>query len=323
MKAVSVFFDVEDPINLEADQAALELARLVSERGVRGSFCVTGEKCRSLVARRRYDVVDALSVHCLGLHTDKHSQHPTTMELLASLDYETGCRAALEAERRGFEAFTQCFGRNPSFWGGAGNTWSPEIAYAVQTLGIAATVYALTEVASGVHQFGGVLCFPQDFAISELDWADDCRAQSAAEGVFNGINASRRPWLGVFIGHPTKFRHCEFWDKSYSGGRTPTEPEFVERLPDDVYAKSLANVATFLSRLGRDYVVIGLDDAARLSWSFRELTETERSQFNESTAANIRSAGRWPIHRPDLDVEPIVVKTLAMADSVRAAEFEA
>src|SRR5688500_8544735 len=107
--------DVEDPINALADDAALDFAQLFTELGIRGSFCITGEKCRKLVERGRQDVIETFLPHCLGLHTDTHSYHPTTMELLADLDYDEGCKAAFEAESKGFEAFRAAFGRTPSF----------------------------------------------------------------------------------------------------------------------------------------------------------------------------------------------------------------
>src|SRR5947207_1348915 len=138
MPPVSVFMDVEDPFNPLADPAALDIAQLFSNLSVKGSFCVTGEKCRSLMARNRTDIIDAYKSHCLGLHTNTHSQHPTTMELLSDVTYEDGCRLAHESEKPGFDSFTEAFGRVPSFWGGAGNTWSPEITFALSELGIPA-----------------------------------------------------------------------------------------------------------------------------------------------------------------------------------------
>src|SRR5258708_770577 len=146
MTTVSVFMDVEDPINPLADDAALDLALLFTEIGVRGSFCLTGEKCRTILARGRTDVIEAFRPHCLGLHTNTHSYHPTTMELLADAAFDEGCLFALAAESMGYRSFVEAFKRKPAFWGGAGNTWSPEITEALKRLGIPAYSYALTEL---------------------------------------------------------------------------------------------------------------------------------------------------------------------------------
>jgi hypothetical protein len=207
---VSVFMDVEDPINPLADDAALDIARLFMEAGVRGSFCLTGDKCRSLLERGRRDVLEAYQPHCLGLHTNGHSRHPTTMELLADVGYEEGCRLAYEDQRQGFEAFQAAFERTPAFWGGAGNTWSAEITEAIRRLGIGAYSYALTTVGHDkVHRFNGAFALPQAIAISEDTWADDALAFAAVDKALDRVANDTNPWLGIFVGHPTRLRHVD------------------------------------------------------------------------------------------------------------------
>src|SRR5690348_3825266 len=92
--SVCVAMDIEDPFGSLSDDAAMIVAQEFAFRGIRGSFCVTGEKCRRLLRKDREDVIDALKPHALGLHTDTHSQHPTTMELLEKCGWEDGCEAA-------------------------------------------------------------------------------------------------------------------------------------------------------------------------------------------------------------------------------------
>lgn len=311
--------DVEDPINPLADDAALDFARLFTEAGVRGSFCLTGEKCRTLRARGRTDVVEAFRPHCLGLHTDTHSFHPTTMELLADLDFEDGCRAALETERKGFDAFTDLFGRSPAFWGGAGNTWSPEITEALKSLGIPAYVYALTAVPR-VHRFNGVTAFPQHLSIAETDWMDDERAALQSADVIRKTNDIFSPWIGVFVGHPTKMRYTEYWDTPYNAGRTPPSPEYTEPVPDEAYERAKANLRSFLAQLKETANILGVDEALALEWRFYPPSKLERDIFNKWTPANLRAAAKWPIHRPDLDPSKIVAKTMALAHTLEIGE---
>jgi hypothetical protein len=322
MKTVSVFMDVEDPINPLADDAASDFAGLFTEAGVRGSFCITGEKCRSLLARGRADIVDSFRGHCLGLHTDTHSQHPTTMELLETLPFEAGCLAALGAETKGFEAFLTAFGRSPSFWGGAGNTWSPEITSALQELGIPAYAYALTQLPDhGVHKFNGVIALPQALSVSEDDWADDDRAARAADTILRRLKEIDQPWIGIFVGHPTRFRYKEFWDKPYAYGRMPAEPEFVEPLPQEAYNRGRANLGAFLRQLKRAAKIVGVDEAVALPWSFRPPSDAEIAYFKENTSRTIRGAAAWPIHRPDLNTNYIAEKTMSLADTVTVGEI--
>lgn len=299
---MSVFMDVEDPINPHADDAALQFANLFTECRVRGSFCVTGEKCRTLLARGRLDVAGALAPHCLGLHTDTHSQHPTTMELLADVPLEEGCRLAFEAEKRGFDAFVALFGRAPSFWGGAGNTWSPEITEALKRLGIPAYSYALTGVPDGgIHRFNGVVALPQHVAIGETNWCDSPQS----------IPSVREDWTGIFVGHPTRFRYAEFWDKAYAEGRTPVVPEAASLSDDAAFGRGKANLRAFLLELDGVVEIVGVDEVVGSLGPFRKASTEDQDFFAQHTAGALRSAGRWPIHRPDLDVSGIEAKALA------------
>lgn len=308
--------DVEDPLHPLADDAALDLAQVFERAGVRGSFCITGEKCRVLAQRGRGDVVEALRPHCLGLHTDTHSRHPTTMELLESLPYEEGCAAAYEAERRGFASFQTVFGREPSFWGGAGNTWSPEINEALKRLGIPACAYALTRTPDGrVHRFNGIAAFPQHLSVSESEWADDALAALASRRVLGALR-NRTGWTGVFVGHPTRFRFPTFWDGAFFAGKTPDTVEPLQPLAEGIYVRSKENLAAFLARLRCEAQVVGLDEAMPESERWRPANQAERRFFREETERALHEAARWPVHRPGLSADRIVAKTLALEDTL-------
>ena len=317
-----MFMDVEDPINPLADDAALDFALLFSRAGVKGSFCLTGEKCRSLASRRRQDVVEAMLPHCLGLHTDTHSCHPTTMELLEGLSFEEGCLAAFESEKRGYDAFVDLFGARPAFWGGAGNTWSPEITDALKRLEIPAYSYALTSLPEdAVHRFNGVMALPQALSISEASWMNHSTAQAECDRVLADLRGAPNPWTGVFVGHPTRFRHAEFWDKVYAGGVNPERLESAMVAPEQDFQRGKANLSKFLERLQSECEVIGVDEALSLPWSFRAPESWERSWFESHTSENLAAATSWPIHRPGLDARNIVEKTLALSGTLEVAEL--
>ncbi len=314
--------DVEDPINDQADDAALDIAQLFTAVGVRGSFCLTGEKCRTLFLRGRTDVLDAFRGHCLGLHTDTHSYHPTTMELLADCTFDEGVVRVCAAESRGFDAFETAFGRKPEFWGGAGNTWSPEITVALERLGIPAYVYALTSLPdNAVHQFNGTLALPQALSISETDWADDDRARQRGAEVLSAIGNSQQPWLGLFVGHPTRFRYDRFWDAPFANGVTPVVPERSQAVSNEVYARSKENLASFLSKLKREVPILGVDEVTRWPWEFEQPTPEELDYFQTKTSEVLRGAKHWPIHRPDLDLSTIAEKTMALSGTLLTARL--
>lgn len=314
MTAVSVFIDVEDPLNPLADDAALDILSVFDSVGVRGSFCLTGEKCRTLVSRGRQDVLEAFKPHCLGLHTDTHSYHPTTMELLADCSFEVGCERAFAAESRGLAAFEAAFGRTPAFWGGAGNTWSPEITDALKRLSIPAYCYALTALPdNAVHQFNGVIALPQALSISESDWADDSCATTRSDEVLAAISDSKQPWLGIFVGHPTRFRYDRFWDMPFADGASPSIPDLATPVDEETYERSKVNLATFFRELTN---VVGVDTALNFQWCDAKPTSEEVEYFRTATSAAIRSAKHWPIHRANLDTELILQKTLELESTL-------
>lgn len=322
MKLVSVFMDVEDPINFAADDAAKEFADLFSDVGVAGSFCVTGEKCRTLIQRGRYDVLNALAPHTWGLHTDTHSYHPSTMENLADCTFEEGCERAFATEGRGVAAFKSAFGRTPAFWGGAGNTWSIEITDALQRLGISAYVYALTAIPDeGVHRLNGIVALPQAVSISEADWMDDDRARVASERALARIDEVPQPWIGVFVGHPTRMRHVDYWDWPFYGGLTPDKPGATALVPDDDYGRAKANLRSFLSRLRERHTVVSVPEALTRAWRFRQPSASESAFFGATTAANLRSAVGWPVHRSGLSADNIIAKTLSHIGSLEVGEL--
>src|SRR3954469_445692 len=94
---VVLWFDTEDYLEPRADDAALRIANDLSAEGVRGTFKVVGEKARVLEKRGRRDVIEALSQHAIGYHSNWHSVHPTPSEYMVRLGLLEG---ADEFERR-------------------------------------------------------------------------------------------------------------------------------------------------------------------------------------------------------------------------------
>lgn len=315
--------DIEDPINPLADPAALDISELFTNLSVRASMCITGEKCRSLMSRNRQDILTSLKSHCIGLHTNTHSQHPSTMELLADVDYETGCRLALDSERKGHDSFVKAFGQSPTFWGGAGNTWSPEINAALSQLQVPAYSYSLIQTPNHrPHRINGILGLPQAYSIGEDQWADDQIADQRSNQVLKAIQSATTPWLGIFVGHPTRFRHDAFWDSGYFGGKTAEPLPFANVVDEKVYMRSLINLRSFLVKLKSVAKIVGVDELLELKWNERRPSDEEIQFFRSETPKALAGAAKWPIHRPDLDPANIIQKTLNLENTLLIAEPE-
>src|SRR5664279_1849361 len=98
---VVLWFDTEDYIEPAADDAALRIANDLSAEGVRATFKVVGEKARVLERRGRRDVIQALSRHAIGYHSNWHSVHPAPAEYLIRLGYLEGAEEFARREGPG------------------------------------------------------------------------------------------------------------------------------------------------------------------------------------------------------------------------------
>src|SRR5207248_550684 len=65
---VIIWFDTEDYLLPADDDATKRLCEMLTERGIRATFKVVGEKARVLERRGRRDVIAALKRHDIGFH---------------------------------------------------------------------------------------------------------------------------------------------------------------------------------------------------------------------------------------------------------------
>ena len=103
-----------------------------------------------------------MAQHDVGLHTNYHSVHPTVAEYLEGKDWDEGIEEVVERERSGVTDMTRILGREPSCWGRAGSTWGPQVAPALQRLGVPAMMYSYTHLADArhhIHRFCGTLSY--------------------------------------------------------------------------------------------------------------------------------------------------------------------
>lgn len=319
---ISLLMDVEDPINEASDDAALNCARILTEEGVTGSLCITGEKVRRLHRLGRLDVLSALRPHVFGLHTNTHSYHPTTMELLEKKAWEEGCEAFVADTALGLEAFRSAFGKSPVFWGGAGNTWGPQVAGGLGELGISAYVYALPSPCfRRPYRFAGTLAFPGGIGIGESNYEDEGRFQAAMGRVIERVKSARTPWIEVFIGHPTRIRHLQFWDVGYFRGRTPEIPVKVEPYPERTYLQMLERFRRAIAMLRDARPILSLADVQALPWAFRPATLAEKESSRRKWPRQLKGMAGWPVHKPDLDTSLIVQLTMERLDTLEIAEL--
>jgi hypothetical protein len=140
---VLLWFDTEDYLLPESDDAALKLAKYLTEQNVPATFKIVGEKIRTLEMRQRKYVITALAKHDIGYHSNFHSIHPTPAAYCSNLNWDEGVVEFLRREQQGALDLKRVFGKTPSCYGQPGSSWAPQSYPALKEMGI--PVYLITQ----------------------------------------------------------------------------------------------------------------------------------------------------------------------------------
>jgi hypothetical protein len=234
---LSLFFDGEDCITPLSDDIAKDLADIVADHGLVGNFMVVGEKARVLESRQRHDVIAALRRHEIGLHSDRHSRHPTVAEYLEEKGWDDGIEEAIRREGPGVATIARLFGQPPTCWGVPGGSWGPQIHPALKRLGVPIIVYPETYTpSSDVHWYAGSLTFGYRRFFEGFDfiYSDPQPFQRHFQAFQARVAAyldAGYAWMGLFCAHPITVRAHEFGDVLNFGRGKETPPDLWVQPP--------------------------------------------------------------------------------------------
>jgi hypothetical protein len=230
---VALWFDTEDYLEPAADDAALRIAQDLTRAGVRATFKVVGEKARVLESRGRRDVIQALSRHDIGYHSNWHSVHPTPAEYLVHFGYLEGAEEFERREGPGVADIKRIFGRQPACYGQPGNSWGTQSNLALRRLGI--PVYLDEGQQVGLREqpfwYGGLLYVFQmgqnQFRADLNAGAEDPEAHRRFDEAAQRLSAAGGGVISIYY-HPTEFVTSEFWDAVNSKqGANPVRQAWV------------------------------------------------------------------------------------------------
>jgi hypothetical protein len=325
---VSLLFDVEDIVSPEADDIALTVANMLSQLGACATFCVVGERVRQWVERGRSDVIAALARHDIGFHTDLHSVHPTIVEYLADKAWEAGIAEVVRRESPGIEAIRETFGVLPSCWGGPGNTWGPQVNSAMLQLGVPSIVYAYTVVPdAGAHRFAGALSYPDGPAMHDGRYHDRTEWERDLARLVHHLADERdrgARWRSVFLGHPTRILHREFWDGvNFARGCNPPRSAWrsARRKSDAELHAALHNLertVQFVTHVPNvELRTIRQMNEVYVKTADKPLDTTELEAVWPQIERNLASMAEWPILPAGFDVTPIQSMTRSRLNTLR------
>ena len=98
------------------------------------SFCLTGDKLRRLIAKKRQDVIKALTRHQVESHTDTGSRHPNVLEYLENKKWAPGVSEVQKRETPCFSLIKETFGKESFAMNAHNNTNGAQLIYALSLM---------------------------------------------------------------------------------------------------------------------------------------------------------------------------------------------
>ncbi len=226
---IMLWYDVEDFITPEADDALLALIEMMDGLGIRSSLKIVGEKIRVLRDRGRTDILDRLAGHEICYHTENHSVHPTQTEYLQHAGFSEGACEFERRERKGFEDVQAITGQFPTSYGQPGASWVPQSFPVLKKWGVPTYLdsHYLINVDGKPFHYGGVLNLTRLRATMRLEF-DEGGGLEAAKAEFDGIcrNAEALQLVSIYY-HPCEFSCTQFWDGvNFMKGQNPPRSEW-------------------------------------------------------------------------------------------------
>lgn len=228
---VTFWFDTEDFILPQADDAAKRLAEMFSKRNVKATFKVVGEKARVLEERGRDDVILALAKNDIAYHSTYHSVHPTPAEYSRDLDWYEGVSEFVRREGVGLEIVRRVFGVNASCYGQPGGSWTPQSYAALHAFQIPLYLDETSHVNVNNRPFWycGILTILElGDCVMRTGWTDEEVRQACTK--FDRVHGRLIEEGGGIISiyyHPCEFVHRQFWDGvNFARGANPPRSEW-------------------------------------------------------------------------------------------------
>ena len=229
---VVLWFDEEDYILPQDDDATLRLAQLLTKLDVRATFKIVGEKARVLEQRHRTDVIAALKRHEIGYHSNTHSQQPTVAVYLQNAGWESGSAEFYRREMAGVKDIQRIFGVTPSCYGQPGSSWAPQAYPALRRMGIRMYLDEADHVGIDDQPFYyarllNVFKMRSTLARMELSGGNSLgEGKARFTGAYDKLRAQGGGTISIYY-HPSEWVHAEFWDGvNFSHGANPPRDQW-------------------------------------------------------------------------------------------------
>jgi hypothetical protein len=235
---VILWFDTEDYLLPADDDACKRLGDLLTERGIRATFKVVGEKARVLEQRGRRDVIAALQRHDIGYHANLHSVHPTPSEYLKDCGWLDGIAEFTVREGGGAADVRRIFSKPTlACYGQPGSSWAPQAIGALKGIGVAPHGVPCY-VDDGSHvgldgrpfwYIGALNVYGMPEATTRMELHDPAAVEPAkarVKAIAERLAGEGGGLISIYY-HPCEWVHREFWDSvNFARGANPPREQW-------------------------------------------------------------------------------------------------
>jgi hypothetical protein len=235
---VILWFDTEDYLLPADDDASKRLAQMLTERKIRATFKLVGEKARVLEKRGRRDVIAGLKKHDIGYHANFHSVHPAPSEYLADCGWLDGVAEFARREGGGAADVRRIFSvKTLACYGQPGSSWAAQAIGALPAIGVAphgvpCYVDEGTHVGLNEQPFwyaGALVVYHMGQNYTRMELHDPSAVEPAKKKVSAIVERLRSGGGGLvsIFYHPCEWVHREFWDGvNFRRGANPPREEW-------------------------------------------------------------------------------------------------
>lgn len=228
---VILWFDTEDYLLPADDDATLRISEFLTKEGIRCTHKLVGEKARVLEKRGRADVIDAITKHEVGYHSDFHSVQPTPALFMSRQGWDDGVAEFDRRERQGMLDVERITGQKPSCYGQPGSSWGPQQFGAMRQWGMPVYLDAGSHVKLDGDPFWycGILNLYALKATlrTNLGGPQDLEeAKNRFDKAYEELLAEGGGPVSIYY-HPCEFVHKQFWDGvNFMKGANPPRSEW-------------------------------------------------------------------------------------------------
>lgn len=246
-------FDSEDFQTPASADAEKWWAETMTRHGIKACVCVVGELARTLRARGRQDVIQALAQHEIAYHSDRHSVHPIWAEYLSECGWDDGVERVMREEAQGIQDVRDIFGQHPSAWCVPGSSWGAQVAYAMTLMHIPFFCGAPFEAAPGRPLwFDNTLLLNYHIAFDRFFGVPHKERLTKMKESFLALCEKHNGGYLVMYTHPCRLVTAKAHDRVFFAGKKPPRAKWLPAplWPKKMIAELQADFDAFL-----DFVV--------------------------------------------------------------------